>query len=176
MRLKRPGEAREFEVEVTAGEDAGLRGRIDGRDIEAQLEPLADGSTILTIDGRRIRIIASRRRDLIVVAAGPASFEFLLADARGAGATHGLVTPEVSAPMPGRVLKVLVREGQRVEAGQPLLIMEAMKMETTLYAEGAATVKRIAAGPGHAVEHGALLIELSPVADPPAPAPDGQDS
>lgn len=176
MKLTRPGAAREFEVELTSGDSAGLRARIDGREIEARAEPLADGTTILTIDGRRIRVIASRRRDMIVVAAGPASFEFLQVAERGAGAAHGLVTPEVRAPLPGKVLKVLVREGQSVEPGQPLLIMEAMKMETTLYAEGAARVKRIAAGPGDAVEHGALLIELSPVADPPVPAPDAQDS
>jgi biotin carboxyl carrier protein len=175
MRLRRPADAREFEVEVISRDGINLRVRVDGDEIVLLAEPLADGSTILTIDGRRIRVIASRRRDAIVVAAGPASFEFIPVE-RGARAAHGLVTPEVSAPMPGKVLKVLVREGQRVEPGQPLLVMEAMKMETTLYAEGSALVKRIAAGPGDAVEHGAVLIELSPVSDPPAPAPDPQAS
>lgn len=176
MRLRRPGDPREFEVELISRDGASLRVRIDGREIEARAEPLADGSTILTIDGRRIRVIASRRRDAIIVSAGPASFEFLQVAERRAGAAHGLVTPEVSAPMPGKVLRVLVREGDRVEPGQPLLVMEAMKMETTLYAESAGVVKRIAAAPGDAVEHGAILMELSPVSDPLAPASDPQDS
>jgi biotin carboxyl carrier protein len=176
MRFKRPGDPREFEVELILRDDADLRARIDGREIAARAEPLADGSTTLTIEGRRIRVIASRRRDAIAVAAGPASFEFREVAARRAGPAHGLVTPEVSAPMPGKVLKLLVHEGERVAPGQPLLIMEAMKMETTLYAESAAQVKRIAVAAGDAVEHGALLIELSPVSDPPAPAPDAQDS
>ena len=49
--------------------------------------------------------------------------------------------------MPGKVLKILVREGEQVEAGQPLITMEAMKMETTLAAEGPAQVKAIAVSP-----------------------------
>jgi 3-methylcrotonyl-CoA carboxylase alpha subunit len=175
MKLRRPGDPREFEVEVISRDGQTLRVRIDGREIEAQAEPIADGSTILTLEGRRLRVIADRRRDSIAVSAGPASFEFQMVAERGGRHAHGLVTPEVSAPMPGKVLAVMVREGERVEAGQPLLVMEAMKMETTLYAEGAAIVKRIAVAPGDAVEHGAVLIELSPAAAPPAPAVDPAD-
>ena len=66
--------------------------------------------------------------------------------------------------MPGKVLKVLVAEGQAVEAGQPLIIIEAMKMETTLSAESPAVVKKIRARAGEMVDHGAVLIELSPPA------------
>ena len=54
-----------------------------------------------------------------------------------------LAAPEVTAPMPGKVLKILVAEGDSVEAGDALAVLEAMKMETTLYAESAATVKKI---------------------------------
>ncbi len=172
MRLKRPGDSRQFEVELISRDSLALRVRIDGREIDAQADQLADGSTLLTLEGRRLRVIAIRRRDSIAVSAGPASFEFQTIAERGARHAHGLVTPEVNAPMPGKVLAMLVREGDRVEAGQPLLVMEAMKMETTLYAEGAAIVKRIAVAPGDTVGHGAILIELSPAAAPSAPAGD----
>ena len=67
--------------------------------------------------------------------------------------------------MPGKVLKVLVRDGDLVEAGQPLVVIEAMKMETTLAAESAAIVKQVRVEEGQTVDHGAVLIELSP---PPA--------
>jgi len=172
VRLKRAGDSRQFEVELIARDGHALRLRIDGREIEAQAEPLADGSTLLTFAGRRFRLAAARRRDSIAVSAGPASFEFQLAAERGGRHAHGLATPEVSAPMPGKVLAILVREGERVAAGQPLIVMEAMKMETTLYAESPAIVKRIAVAPGDAVGHGALLIELSPAATPSAPESD----
>jgi len=176
MKLRRPGDKRQYEVELISRDGPKLRARIDGREIETQAEPLADGSTVLALGGRRIRVLASRRRESILVAVGPAAFEFVAIEGRGARSAHGLVTPEVSAPMPGKVLKVMVRAGERVEAGQPLLVMEAMKMETTLYADGAAIVKRVAVGPGDAVDHGAVLIELSPVSSPPVPASGPQDS
>jgi biotin carboxyl carrier protein len=71
--------------------------------------------------------------------------------------------------MPGKVLRVLVKNGEAVVAGQPLVVLEAMKMETALAAESEAIVKRVVAAPGQMVDHGALLIELSPpVANPSA--------
>ncbi len=79
-----------------------------------------------------------------------------------------------SPPMLGKVLKVLVAEGQRVEHGEALIVLEAMKMETTLYAESAAVVARICVAPGQMVDHGTRLIELSPpgsAATPPESPP-----
>lgn len=64
------------------------------------------------------------------------------------------------APMPGLVVRVNVEVGDVVEAGQGLVVMEAMKMENELRAPAAGTVKSIAARPGSAVEKGARLIEL----------------
>ncbi len=64
--------------------------------------------------------------------------------------------------MPGKVLKVMVRVGDLVEPGQALVVIEAMKMETTLAAESAALVKRVRVEEGQTVDHGAVLIELSP--------------
>jgi acetyl/propionyl-CoA carboxylase alpha subunit len=64
------------------------------------------------------------------------------------------------APMPGLVVRVLVEEGATVQAGDGLVVMEAMKMENELRAPAAAVVGRVHAGAGAAVEKGALLIEL----------------
>jgi biotin carboxyl carrier protein len=66
----------------------------------------------------------------------------------------------VKAPMPGMVLKVLVRPGQQIEKGDGLLILEAMKMENVLKANGPATVKSIRVEERTAVEKGAVLIDL----------------
>ena len=77
------------------------------------------------------------------------------------GATAGPVGPApLLAPMPGMIVRVNVQVGDRVRAGQGLVVMEAMKMENELRAQGDATVKSILAQPGSAVEKGALLIEL----------------
>ncbi|WP_116105623.1 acetyl-CoA carboxylase biotin carboxyl carrier protein subunit [Lewinella sp. IMCC34191] len=69
-------------------------------------------------------------------------------------------TNEVTAPMPGLILDVLVEVGQAVEGGTPLLVLEAMKMENVLKADGEGTVKAIRVKKGEAVEKRQLLIEM----------------
>ncbi len=168
MKLKQIGDSREIEIEIIAREGTTVRARIDGNEVIAELDPLADGSAILRIGNRRIRVLGTKTRNSIMVAAGPASFEFAAVEGRAGGHRHGLAAPEVSAPMPGKILKLLVAEGDSVEHGQPLAVLEAMKMETTLYAESAAVVKKICVGAGDMVDHGAVIIEFSPAAEDPS--------
>ena len=81
-------------------------------------------------------------RDLSAAAAGPAGPAPLI------------------APMPGLIVRVAVAEGDEVNAGQGLVVMEAMKMENELRAPGKGRVKRVLAVPGSAVEKGAVLVEM----------------
>jgi biotin carboxyl carrier protein len=66
----------------------------------------------------------------------------------------------VIAPMPGLIVRLHVQLGDQVQAGQPVVVMEAMKMENELRAPAAGTIKSIHAQPGKAVEKGTLLVEL----------------
>jgi biotin carboxyl carrier protein len=63
--------------------------------------------------------------------------------------------------MPGTVVDVLVAAGDRVEPRQPLVLLEAMKMETPLGSPYAAVVRTVHVAPGDRVEAGAVLVELS---------------
>jgi pyruvate carboxylase subunit B len=81
-------------------------------------------------------------RDLSVASAGPAGPAPLI------------------APMPGLVVRVTAAEGDVVEPGQGLVVMEAMKMENELRAAGKGRVKRVLVSPGTAVEKGAVLVEM----------------
>jgi pyruvate carboxylase len=65
---------------------------------------------------------------------------------------------EVGAPMPGLVVTVAVQPGDPVTRGQKLLSLEAMKMETTVYAERDGTIAEVLVAPGTAVEPGELLL------------------
>ena len=66
----------------------------------------------------------------------------------------------VAAYMPGRVVSVLVEEGAEVEAGQGLVVLEAMKMENEIQTESAGVVTRVFVAPGQAVEGGDPLFEI----------------
>ena len=70
-------------------------------------------------------------------------------------------TERVSAPMPGTVLSVRVSEGDSIEGGQVLVVLEAMKMENTVAAPGPARVERVLVREGQQVQRGEPLVELA---------------
>ena len=78
--------------------------------------------------------------------------------ADGAAAAHG--EQKIVAPMPGRVVRVLVAEGDQVEARQPVAVVEAMKMENELRSPKAGRVKDVAVTAGSSVEAGRVLVVI----------------
>lgn len=67
---------------------------------------------------------------------------------------------EVGANIPGNIIKVLVKEGEKVEANQPIAVIEAMKMETNILAAAAGTVERIYVSEGQQVKAGEMVAKL----------------
>jgi biotin carboxyl carrier protein len=105
------------------------------------------GTYTLWVDGHRFETEALDERtrsirDLSAASAGPAG------------------PAPIIAPMPGLIVRVNVSVGDRVETGQGIVVMEAMKMENELRATAAGTVKSVEVTPGIAVEKGALLVAL----------------
>ncbi len=93
-------------------------------------------------------------------APAPAAAPVTAAPAAPAGAA--LVAGEVvKSPMPGNILKINVAQGQRVEEGDVLLILEAMKMENEIVATKSGTVAQIVAAKGAVVETGAPLVVIA---------------
>jgi 3-methylcrotonyl-CoA carboxylase alpha subunit len=166
LRFKRIGGGAEREVELVSVSGSALTARIDGQEISGTIESRADGSAILALGGHRYHISGSRRANAIVVAAGPLSAEYQIVETRRRSNAMGLASPSVDAPMPGTVLKILVEQGARVETNDPLIVLEAMKTETTLMAESPAMIKRVCVQVGQKIDHGATLIELAPVESP----------
>ncbi len=76
------------------------------------------------------------------------------------GANSGADSGEIKATMPGRVVKILVKKDQEVEAGQSLLVLEAMKMENEIKASRAGTISNIHVTEAASVESGALLVSM----------------
>jgi pyruvate carboxylase subunit B len=83
--------------------------------------------------------------------------------AGAAAVSHGPI--DETAPMPGLVLKVEVSEGERVERGQGIIVIEAMKMENELKASSAGHVTDIRVAAGQAVDKGQTLLVIEPADD-----------
>ena len=157
------GERHEVEV------GPGGRVVVDGRGHEASLAATSPphGHSLL-LDGGSFKLLALRERggawelQLDGRSAPAEVLDARTARIRELSAAAGGRTEVVSlkAPMPGLVVRVAVGEGDAVEEGDTVLIVEAMKMENELRATGAARVTRVHAAPGEAVEKGQVLVEF----------------
>jgi propionyl-CoA carboxylase alpha chain len=93
---------------------------------------------------------------------GPEGQSSFVRRAEDDAAERGGVAGECRAPLPGAVTKVLVSVGDVVSEGDGLVVLEAMKMEHTLRAHGAGTVRAVHGAPGQQVDAGELLVEVEP--------------
>lgn len=143
---------------------------IDGERVVARIEDLPGTPLqLLTVGEQQDKLYARRGSDRANVEISLGGYRFALEalDERSkvirelSGASSKAKGPaHLTAPMPGLIVRVAVKEGDQVRAGQGLVVMEAMKMENELRASTDGVVKRVVAAPGTAVEKGALLLEL----------------
>ena len=135
------------------------RARVDDVDLEFAIDPLGPG---------RFRLTSERGTTLVeITAAGERRFvrygalDFTL-DATRATARRGRASQGggLEAPMPGVVTRVLVGAGDAVQRGQPILALEAMKMEHVIRAPRDGRVRAIAAKVGDMVNGGVTLVEM----------------
>jgi propionyl-CoA carboxylase alpha chain len=110
----------------------------------------------LEADGVRTTYAVSVVGDVIDVD-GPHGHTHLRRTPRFVDPADAVASGSLLAPMPGTVVSVSVKEGQQVEAGQPVLVLEAMKMQHTVRAPGAGTVTEIDVQPGAQVAAGEVL-------------------
>jgi biotin carboxyl carrier protein len=124
---------------------------------------LLDASLIeLVVDGTIRTLPVARIGDAYHIAVDGEVY-VLTPEAAGTAAgeqTAVLAAPQIVAPMPGKVLQVLVRVGQHIVAGDGLLVLEAMKMEHRIDAEAPATVRAVHVADGQMVDAGLVLVEL----------------
>jgi biotin carboxyl carrier protein len=153
------------ELTVRLGADGTVS--LDGRDQSRNVKRVSRTEFSVMIGTRQVRVVA---------APGDGGFDVIAGDFRGSvsvesergrllrmyerstGATGARL--EVHAPMPAMVVKLEVGVGDEVRAGQPLIVLEAMKMENELLASAGGRVKAIYTGAGKVVEKGELLLLL----------------
>jgi 3-methylcrotonyl-CoA carboxylase alpha subunit len=122
---------------------------------------LGDGRLALRLDGTTATLRVLRRQDIVSVFQHGAAHDLRLVDLGAAIGAAGPVAGRVVAPMPGRVLDVLVSPGQGVARGAVLLVLEAMKVQMRIPAPVDGTVTAILCATGDLVEDGAELVCLS---------------
>jgi biotin carboxyl carrier protein len=156
-------DGRSVRAEVRAGADGRYTVRLDGRPVEVDVRDAGPHAMSLIVDGRAYEVMIERREGgYRVVRRGQVLDVSLVEGTRGAVAPRRTVggPARVQAPMPGKLVRVLVSAGQDVGAGQGLVVMEAMKMENEIRAPRAGRVKEAPVREGQAVETGALLVLL----------------
>ena len=157
----------------------------EGREIRAEVAPAGDGFSVtldgrphrvegtfgrlmrVLIDGRPVEAAAKRDGTGLKIELEGRSYTFRERDPRApklgrrradADATRG----EIHAPMPGLIVEILAEAGSAVDAGQPVVIVEAMKMQNALVAPLKGRVAHVAVTPGTAVDSGQLLVTIRP--------------
>jgi len=151
-------------LEVAALGEGRYRIAIDGRERIVDCRETGAGTFSLLIDHAAAEVSVANRGDEFQVAVAGRTHRLRLLDERArrrhqrTGASDG--ARELRAAMPGKVVAILVEPGARVERGQGLLVIEAMKMENEIGSPRTGTVAEVRVRPGQAVEAGELLARI----------------
>jgi acetyl/propionyl-CoA carboxylase alpha subunit len=152
-----------FEVELPLHPPSGPTQTlvVDGEPVEVTIpEVLASFDQLewMIVDGRPLELVFEK--DLRWVRCGNAMYPLEIRDAEAAVTRPISGDGRVKAPIPGQIVRVFVEPGRVVEPGEPLLVLEAMKMENEILAPRAGTVAALNVAPGQGVALGELLLEI----------------
>ncbi|HRP86654.1 MAG TPA: biotin carboxylase N-terminal domain-containing protein, partial [Gammaproteobacteria bacterium] len=157
--LDAAGRRHELRLELVAG---GARVHSGDHHVDALLEDLGGGRLRLECQGIAGDALVAAGDDRVYVGFGDHGWDFVVEPLHADASGHGEEDTHPVAPMPGTIVALKVAVGDRVVVGQPLLIMEGMKMELTLAAPVAGRVERVLCSEGDSVEADAVLVDILP--------------
>jgi biotin carboxyl carrier protein len=155
-----------FTIEVDELPAGGLEVRVNGRPVAVDARLPRSGTGSLLLDGVSYIVDLDEGSGEAHVVVDGEAFRVQVQDRAGrrpsAVAKTGAVAGQrLVAPMPGKVVAVLVEVGQAVEPGAGLVVLEAMKMENEFRASGRGVVAEVHVAPGQAVNAGDLLVVIT---------------
>ncbi len=124
---------------------------------DTDAEPLVERTTTVEVNGRRFSVRMWVPETVGVAAAAPKR-----AKRSAGGGSSGGGSGQVTVPMQGTIVKVMVEVGQAVEAGQAVVVLEAMKMENQISADVSGTVAEVKVSPGDTVGGGDTVVVITP--------------
>jgi biotin carboxyl carrier protein len=138
---------------------------IDGRKIAADAVEIVAGEYSILLDGQSFEVTVEPSGDGLLLRTAGREFQLQIADPRSwrrvrAGNIELEGRQEVAAPMPGKIIRVLAAPGHQVEAGQGLLVIEAMKMQNEIRSPKSGTLERLARE-GQTVRAGEILAVVA---------------
>jgi biotin carboxyl carrier protein len=139
------------------------RAKIDGHPVDADATEIAPHVISVLLDGESHEVrVAAQPDGTLKLQTGIQEFTAEIIDPRAwSGRRHGALEVEgrqqITAPMPGKIVRLLVSAGDRVEAGQGILVVEAMKMQNEIRSPKSGTVERLLAKEGQPVNAGDIL-------------------
>jgi 3-methylcrotonyl-CoA carboxylase alpha subunit len=154
---------REHEVALVYGNGPSQL-RVGNRSLAFEFEPDRAGGLTLVLDGMRSRVVSLTEGHEVYVRTRNGRFEFYRADPFCVDDEEQAAEDRIMAPLPGIVVALLAQEGSVLEKGAPILTLEVMKMEQTLRAPCAGTLKTIRCKVGDIVQEGIELAEIEPAA------------
>ncbi len=158
MMFEATADGRTMRVEVR-GQDGRYTVVLDGRPLEVDARETGPHFLSVLLGGRSYEVGIEKRPGGYTVVLTDDVVAVDLVDASRAAPARRVSGPaRIAAPMPGKLVRVLVSPGQDVQAGQGLVVVEAMKMENEIRAPRSGRVKDVPAREGQAVETGALLV------------------
>ncbi len=157
--LDAAGRRHELRLEFRA---AGVRVHSGNHHIDAMLEEPGLGRLRLDCQGIGGEALVTADGERIYVGFGDHGWDFIVEPLHADESGQSELDTHPVAPMPGTIVALKVAAGDRVVAGQPLLIMEGMKMELTLSAPAAGVVERVLCAVGDSVEADAVLVDIQP--------------
>src|SRR5882672_262913 len=137
--------------------------KLDGQPVDADVAEISQNTISILLHGESHEIrIAPSSEGKLNIQTGTQEFTAEVIDPRAwSGRRHSHAELEgrqqILAPMPGKVVRVLVRAGEKVEAGQGLLVVEAMKMQNEIRSPKTGTVERLLVNEGQPVNAGEIL-------------------
>jgi 3-methylcrotonyl-CoA carboxylase alpha subunit len=132
-----------------------------GASITARAEFSSEDELVAYVDGRRVHATVIRDDAMLDVFVGDTHLRLKSEDRDRPGTGADTLPGQLAAPMPGRVIAVLAKKGDKVHKGQSLIVIEAMKMEHTIRAPSDGTVEKVSFDEGDLVEEGAELLALA---------------
>lgn len=151
-------------VDLQPNADGTYTSTVNGRTYVVQATAF-EGGWRLVVDGERQTVYTAAQGNTRYVSAAGNSYALTLPDARASRRRTAGGGGDLTAQMPGQVVNVLVAEGESVTRGQPLVVLEAMKMEIRAAAPSDGVVKRVLVKKGDVVERGQLLAEVEAKSD-----------